>query len=279
MAWASPPGLRRGAPSTGERAVPCSSVQETEPPASGLPSPIDKPMRRLIVATAMLTLAASSLPASPPETVVLLHGLGRGPLAMKRLEHTLRNRGFEVLNIGYASQEHDIATLADRTLSPLLGPDAPHTRVHIVTHSLGGILVRKYLADHGTPAHLGRVVMIAPPNQGSEIVDRLRTWRLYRWLNGPAGLQLGTGPDAVPVSLGPLPGDVDVGVIAGDFSWNPLLSACIAGANDGKVSVARTHVAGERDHLTVRSSHTWIMWRRKTIEQVLAFLREGSFGK
>lgn len=236
-------------------------------------------MRRITFVAVMLTLAAAPLPASPPETVVLLHGLGRGPLAMKRLEHALRGQGFEVLNVGYASQEHEIATLADRTLTPILGPDAPHTRVHIVTHSLGGILVRKYLAEHGAPGHLGRIVMLAPPNQGSEIVDRLRHWRLYRWFNGPAGLQLGTGPDAVPVSLGPLPGNVDVGVIAGDFSWNPLLSACIEGANDGKVSVARTHVAGERDHLTVRSSHTWIMWRRKTIEQVLAFLDEGRFRK
>jgi hypothetical protein len=121
--------------------------------------------------------------------------------------------------------------------------------------------------------------MLAPPNQGSEIVDRLQGWRLYRWLNGPAGLQLGTGPEAEPVALGPLPDNVDVGVIAGDFSWNPLLSACIEGANDGKVSIARTHVDGERDHVVVRSSHTWIMWRRTTVQQVLAFLREGSFRK
>lgn len=198
---------------------------------------------------------------------------------MKRLEHALCGQGFEVVNVGYESQVHDIAALAERTLAPFLGPDAQHARVHIVTHSLGGILVRKYLADHGTPPHLGRIVMLAPPNQGSEIVDRLRGWRLYQWLNGPAGLQLGTEPDAVPVSLGPLPDNVDVGVIAGDFSWNPLLSACIEGANDGKVSVARTHVTGERDHLVVRSSHTWIMWRRKTIEQVLAFLHEGRFRK
>lgn len=225
----------------------------------------------------MLPLAAQTLSGTSADTVVLLHGLGRGPLAMKRLEHSLKARGYVVHNVRYDSKRHDIATLAESAIAPFLGPSSPHDRVHFVTHSLGGILVRQYLARHGASERLGRIVMIAPPNRGSEIVDRLRGWSLYRWLNGPAGAELGTAPDAIPQTLGPVPSGVEVGVVAGDFSWNPLLSACIEGPNDGKVSLASTHVAGERDHVTVRSSHTWIMWRRTTADQVIAFLREGKF--
>lgn len=225
----------------------------------------------------MLFAPAVTFSSPEQETVVLLHGLGRGPLAMKRLELDLRKAGYEVYNVGYPSQSRDIASLSESALSPYLSSTATHRRVHVVTHSLGGILVRQYLKTHGTPDNLGRIVMLAPPNQGSEIVDRLRSWRTYRWLNGPAGLQLGTDADSIPNMLGPLPNGVEVGVIAGDFSWNPLMSSAIAGPNDGKVSVARSHVAGESDHVTVRTSHTWIMWRRVTVDHVRTFLREGRF--
>lgn len=211
------------------------------------------------------------------DTVVLLHGLGRGPLAMKRLEHELRADGYNVINVAYPSQEKDIPTLAEEALAPHLTSVEGDGRVHIVTHSLGGILVRQYLKNHGVPARLGRIVMLAPPNQGSEIVDRLSPWKLYRWLNGPAGLQLGTDAASVPNTLGALPAGVEVGIIAGDFSWNPLLSATISGPNDGKVSVARSHLEGQREHIVVRSSHTWLMWRRATIDQVRSFLRDGRF--
>jgi hypothetical protein len=139
--------------------------------------------------------------------------------------------------------------------------------------------VRQYLHDHGVPAALGRVVMLAPPNEGSEIVDRLRGWKLYQWINGPAGLQLGTDEASVPRTLGPLPPGVEVGVIAGDRTLNPLLSSLLTGADDGKVTVAASHIAGEVDHLTFHATHTWIMWRGDTVAQVGAFLRDGRFAR
>lgn len=196
---------------------------------------------------------AASAAADSADTVVLLHGLGRGPASMAMLECSLRREGYRVLNIDYPSRRAPIAKLAERALGPVFGdgtrPSAE--RVHVVTHSLGGILVRQYLRDHGVPATLGRVVMLAPPNGGSEIVDTLDGWGAYHRINGPAGLDLGTGPGAAPAALGALPPGAEAGVIAGDFSWNPLFSALIPGADDGKVAVARTHVPGERDHLTL----------------------------
>jgi len=218
-------------------------------------------------------------PIHGEEAVVLLHGLGRGPASMWPLEHSLRREGYRVINVRYPSQRASIAELAEQALGPVFA-DAPESiRIHVVTHSLGGILLRRYLHDYGTPAALGRVEMLAPPNRGSEIVDTLAGWRFYRWVNGPAGLELGTGDAATPIALGAPPDGVEIGVIAGSFSWNPLFSALIAGPDDGKVAVERTHLAGERDHLTLPYSHTWLMNRAETRRQVARFLRNGRFSR
>ncbi len=215
------------------------------------------------------------------DTVVLLHGLGRGPASMQPVAFTLKNAGYAVANLRYPSQTEDVATLAEQTLGPVFAAaaDQPAGSVHVVTHSLGGILVRQYLQKHGAPPSLGRVVMLAPPNGGSEIVDTLAGWRAYAWLNGPAGLDLGTAAAQAPRRLGALPAGVEVGVIAGSASWNPWFSAFIPGPDDGKVAVASTHVAGEADHLVLPYSHTWLMNRAETRRQILAFLRDGRFDR
>lgn len=129
----------------------------------------------------------------PPDAVVLLHGLGRGSASMRPLARSLEREGYHVVNVRYPSQCADIATLAEGALGRLFGAVHEPTsgRFHIVTHSLGGMLVRRYLNDHGVPAKLGRVDMLAPPNAGSEIVDTLAGCALYARLNGPAGLDLG----------------------------------------------------------------------------------------
>lgn len=234
-------------------------------------------MRRLLSAIGLCALGLSTGQAA--DRVVLLHGLGRGPLSMMPLERSLRRAGYEVVNVRYPSQRAPIHDLAERALGPVLAEAPGAGRIHVVTHSLGGILVRQYLREHGVPDRLGRVVMLAPPNAGSEIVDTLAGWRAYARINGPAGLDLGTDATHAPARLGPIPPGVDVGVIAGDFSWNPLFSALLPGPDDGKVAVARTHVAGERDHVTLPYSHTWLMNRAKTRGQVLTFLREGRFAR
>jgi hypothetical protein len=225
----------------------------------------------------MIALAAAA-PAPARDTVVLLHGLGRTNLSMLRLAGALERDGYAVVSVSYSSRTRSIETLATEWLPAQLALIPTTNRVHFVTHSMGGIVLRAWLRDCGAPPNLGRVVMLAPPNAGSEIADALAGFAPYRWATGANGGRLGIGASALPRALGPWLADAaELGIIAGGRCANPLLGAIVPRPNDGKVSVAATHLAGERDHVVLPYSHTWLGWHGATIAQVRAFLHEGRF--
>lgn len=212
-----------------------------------------------------------------PDPVLLLHGLGRSARSMRPLAYRLRAEGFAAFALDYPSTCHPIATLVDAYVRPAVERLAEAGRpVHFVTHSLGGILVRHYL-EHEEIANLGRVVMLAPPNQGSEVVDSYRNVPGFEALNGPAGMQLGTDEHSIPSQLGPV--DFELGVIAGSDTFNPILSQSLPNPDDGKVSVERTKVEGMGDFVVVPDSHPFIMRSPMVINQVILFIETGAFEK
>jgi triacylglycerol lipase len=207
---------------------------------------------------------------------VLLHGLARSSSSMRDMAGALEEGGWRVCNIDYPSTTQDIPTLVAQQIRPQLQAcvGADPRPVAFVTHSLGGILVRQLHADDPAFA-FGRVVMLGPPNGGSEVVDELGDFAPFGWINGPAGLQLGTDADSVPRALGAT--DLDVGVVAGENSINVILSQMIPGDDDGKVSLESARLEGMRDFLVVPVSHPFLMQDDVVIAQTLHYLREGGF--
>lgn len=200
---------------------------------------------------------------------------------MRRLERTLRTHDYDTLNIGYPSRTADISTLATY-VARQIGEWEETAPLHFVTHSLGGILVRIAVASGELPRErIGRVVMLGTPNEGSELADLLAAMpvigRLYSRLTGPAGLELGTTETGLPARLPAV--DFEVGVIAGNRSWNPWFSALLREPNDGKVRVERTKVPGMTDFLVVPHWHPLLVTAPDVIEQVVHFLERGAFRK
>ena len=210
------------------------------------------------------------------ECVILLHGMARTKYSMRSLEAYLKKNGFNTVNGGYASTSKSVAEIAGDEVAEAVKIclEGKAEKIHFVTHSLGGIVVRQYLQTSSVPDG-SRIVMLAPPNKGSELADEMKDLAPYRWLNGPAGQELGTDKKSTPNLLKPV--EIEIGIIAGDSSLNPIYSSIIPGPDDGKVAVESTKLDEMKDFIQISSSHTFIMENAKVMRQTLHFLEKGKF--
>ncbi|KQQ18647.1 hypothetical protein ASF53_24285 [Methylobacterium sp. Leaf123] len=216
--------------------------------------------------------------ADGTEGVLLLHGIARRAASLRPLERRLTRAGYVTLNLDYPARRLGLADIAEGIAPTVAAFAGEVARLHIVTHSMGGLVARVLLARH-RPDKLGRVVMLGPPNGGSEIADALHRLALYRRFFGPAGTELGTERGAAQARLfGPV--DYPLGIIAGRRSLYPLASLwLLPGPNDGRVTVARTRLDGMTDHIVLPTAHPTMMWNRSVAAETLHFLREGRFSR
>lgn len=230
----------------------------------------------LLALVVMQLVQPLSSVASFQEEVILLHGTCGTSRRMLALERALQNAGYKVRNLDYPSRTASIETLAENAIGPAVAECERDgaVKIHFVTHSMSGIMVRNYLARHPSPL-LGRVVMLGPPNQGSEVADKLGRFWLYKKIFGPTMLELTTDKNSEANKLGPA--NFCLGVIAGDRSFNWIHSLVMPGRDDGMVSVERTRLAGLTDHTVIHTSHHFMVKNREVIRQTVGFLENGRF--
>lgn len=216
------------------------------------------------------------------QVVVTLHGMGRTRESMTGIgEYVAEQCGCSVVNLSYASTRDRIESHA-RALASVVKHLEGVEKVHFVAHSMGNLVVRRYLAmrerndskARGLPA-VGRIVMLAPPNQGSSFAKRLRDNELFRLVGGVGGAEFAERWDEVEKDL--LTPQGEFGIIAGGGRRPGLKSPVLDGDNDVVVTVEETKLDGADDFRVVPVIHTFIMDDERVRNYTENFLKHGYF--
>ena len=219
------------------------------------------------------TVKASEL-KNDGDYVIILHGITRSNKHMQKLATYLQKDGFDVINLSYPSTTHTIEDLTEIINKEISQRTPEDKRIHFIGYSMGGLMVRALIHKYNYK-NLGKVVQLAPPNQGSELADFVKNFWPYKKIFGPAGQQLITDQSAVKHIFGEV--NYELGIIAGNATIDPISSAIIPGENDGKVAVKRTKLEGMKDHIVVSASHTFFPFNKEVQKQTLYFLKNGNF--
>ncbi len=235
-------------------------------------------MRYLLILLAFFIV--SNLFADNPEIlnqrecVVLMHGLGDVKLSMLKIKKTLEDSEYKTFNIGYTTSNKTIESIAENKLShKIKNISKKYEKVHFVTHSMGGLILRYYLQENSIPTG-SRIVMLSPPNKGSEIANHFKDSPFYQLILGEVGQQLATDSKVIKKLKGIKP---DIGIITGDTSANPYFSKIIPGKDDGRVSVNNAKLKEMNDFLIVSSTHLSIKYNNEVMRQIVFFIENGTF--
>ena len=211
------------------------------------------------------------------ELAILLHGILRSNLDMMPLEKYLSNAGYETLNIMYPSRQKSLEDLTDYIHEKIIAAPtySKSKKINFVTHSMGGLITRYYIECY-RPPNLGKVVMMGPPNSGSEFADWLTETKLlaplFEAIYGPAGQQLTTNHKHIDKKI-----TYPLGIIAGNKSINPLAPWILTGEHDGMVPIERTKIEGMKYHIIINATHSFMMFNKEVMHQVIEFLKNSHF--
>jgi hypothetical protein len=256
-----------------------SSFLRKQLPETGRSKKIKAALISLVCLAGCIATGATAEQATAEQSgscIILLHGLGRSSVSMMGVEWRLEEEGFLVSNNSYPWLNQSIEEIAAEAVAEGLAECAGWgaTSIGFVTHSMGGIVLRQYLSSEVIP-NLGRVVMLAPPNQGSVMADDLAANSVLGYLLPVPARQLGKGDDSLPQRLGPV--NFELGVIAGSNSRALRTQGLDDQANDGTVAVEETRIEGMQDFIVLPVDHSFLMWRDQVLDQVVHFLRNGRF--
>ena len=236
----------------------------------------------LLILFTLTSVAAAGVKTDPiethkvanKETVFLLHGIARTKQSMKKLEKALLQEGYSVVNIDYPSRKHTIAEIADMVFKIVHNVSEKNKgKIHFVCYSMGCLVVRELLAKYDI-SQVENIVMLGPPNQGSEVADFLKDNFLYKSFYGPAGQELTTAAASKnPSSLL----QYSIGIIAGNVCFDPICYFILPKGHDGKVTIESTKLEGMRDHIVLSCSHTFMITNKEAIAQVKYFLKHSRF--
>ena len=211
------------------------------------------------------------LPEMQGDAVILVHGIARSARSFQKMQLHLQQAGFTAFAIDYPSTRVDIPTAAG-FLNSVVESMQGVRRIHFVAHSMGGLVVRAYLAKH-QDSRLDRLVMIATPNQRAHLADMFRSNVVYKMAFGPAGHQLVGDPDGFLARL-PAP-SLPYAVIAGGRGTPEGFNPLIPGDDDGTVSVLSTRLAGAVDFTILPYKHAYLCEAPETFDYTVRFLKEG----
>ncbi len=222
--------------------------------------------------------AQGKKPAEPQknEIVIILHGILNRPMIMQDIQRALEREGYEVKNWGYKSRKKLVQEYA-ADLDAFVKALPLDTKKHFVGFSLGSIITRYYLS-HYPLQNCGRFVMIAPPNHGSEVAEALYDFKWFQWIYGTKAIQQLKSDNSDFFEKCGVP-PCEFGIIVGGKGDGEGYSSILPGDDDGSVSFESTQLTGAQDVVQVKSRHTILLFRKKTIEHILSFLSQGRFKK
>jgi hypothetical protein len=208
--------------------------------------------------------------------IYLIHGFGGFQFTMNKIEKSIKNERYQTVNYGYKSF-NDLDTIGKQLYLQIKNSNVD--TISFVTHSMGALLVRsmlQYSANDKYFPKIFRIIMIAPPNRGTEIADFYSSFGIVNYFFGQNVKYMKTDSDSYANRL-PKPYDSEIGIIAGIRGKKHGYNLFLNGDNDGGIKPEKTKIGIEKDYITVIGQHNFLLMKKYVSKLVIEFLKYGSF--